>query len=155
MLGPKNATLFFDWNLKIISLYLKSAPLHLSNCKISWKNKSAQIWDLKCFIWVFLGWNFQKLLSYLKLAPSDLYNIKVCWEPKMPYLGIFRLKFENDIVIFESIYLVTKIREKKVLKFGIKNALFGLYWIRILKSYYHFRNQHRRICQNWVFNSCS
>ena len=31
----------------------------------------------------------------------------------MPYLGIFRLKFENDIVIFESIYLITKIREKK------------------------------------------
>ena len=56
----------------------------------------------------------------------------------MPYLGIFRLKFENDIVIFESIYLVTKIREKKVLKFGIKNALFGLYWIRVLKIYYHF-----------------
>ena len=81
--------------------FFEISTSNLSACKLRCKNENSQIWDLKCFIWVFLGWNFQKLLSYLKLAPSDLYNIKVCWEPKMPYLGVFGLKFENNIVIFE------------------------------------------------------
>ena len=50
---------------------LKSSPLNLSNCKISWNNENGQIWDQKCFIWVFSYQNLKKLLSYLKSAPSN------------------------------------------------------------------------------------
>ena len=51
----------------------------------------------------------------------------------MPYLGIFGLEFENDFVIFEIIpssSSVAKFREKtRMPKFGIKNALFGIFWL--------------------------
>ena len=31
-------------------------------------------------------------------------------------------------------------------KFGTKNALFGYFWARILKNYFHISNQHPQIC---------
>ena len=51
----------------------------------------------------------KKLLSYLKSAPSNLSNCKILLKkqkcinlgPKIPYLGIFGLKFRKTIVIFE------------------------------------------------------
>ena len=36
-------------------------------------------------------------------------------------------------------------------KFATKNALFGFLWPRILKNYFHIRNQHPRICQTAKF----
>ena len=57
-----------------------------------------------------LGSNFEKLMSYLKSAPSNLSHCK-----------------------FDA-----KVRKKiKLPKFGTKNALFGYFWARILKSYCH------------------
>ena len=58
---------------------LKSSPLNLSNCKISWNNENGQIWNQKCFIWVFSYQNLKKLLSYLKSAPSNYCNSKSLW----------------------------------------------------------------------------
>ena len=57
----------------------------------------------------------------------------------MPYLGIFRLEFENNIVIFEISTLkfaqVQNCEKKtKLPKFGTKNALFRYFWARIFKS---------------------
>ena len=40
---------------KILSSYLKSEPLNLSNCKILWNNENAYIWDQKCLTLVFSG----------------------------------------------------------------------------------------------------
>ena len=34
----------------------------------------------------------------------------------------------------------------KILKFGIKNTLFGYFWAGISKSYRHIWNQHSQIC---------
>ena len=54
----------------------------------------------------------------------------------MLYLGTFGLQFENNIVIFEInalefVYLQTFAEKKaKMLKFGIKNALFGYFLAR-------------------------
>ena len=31
-------------------------------------------------------------------------------------------------------------------KFGIKRALFGYFWARILKNYSHIWNEHTQIC---------
>ena len=43
--------------------------------------------------------------------------------------------------------LATKFGEKiEILKFGIKNALFGYFWTRILKNYCHIWNQLPPIC---------
>ena len=69
----------------------------------------------------------------------------------MPYSGIFGLEFENNNVIFEisalELVLYGKFREKmKMPKFGTKNALFGYFWVRILKNYCHIWNQHPQIC---------
>ena len=38
-----------------------------------------------------------------------------------------------------------------MLKFGIKNALFGYFWAGILENYRHILNQHLRICLNQKF----
>ena len=54
----------------------------------------------------------------------------------MLYLGTFGLQFENNIVIFEInslefVYLQTFAEKKaKMLKFGIKNALFWYFLAR-------------------------
>ena len=59
----------------------------------------------------------------------------------MPDMGVLGLEFENNIVIFEIssfIYLTAKFREKiKMPKFENKNALFGYFWARISKNYFH------------------
>ena len=54
----------------------------------------------------------------------------------MPYLGIFWLEFENNIVIFEistldlgKLWIFEK--KTKMFEFGTKNALFGYFWARI------------------------
>ena len=72
------------------------------------KKQKYLIWDQTCLIWVFLGKNFKKLLPYLKSAASNLPYCKIYkarkipkFVTKMPYLGIFRLKFKNNIIKFE------------------------------------------------------
>ena len=51
----------------------------------------------------------------------------------MLYLCILGLEFENYIVIIEVSTL--KFYEKmKMLKFATRNALFGYFWVRILKK---------------------
>ena len=67
-------------------------------------------------------------------------------------LDIFGLTFVNNIVIFEisivKLYLITKFCEKmKMSKFGTKSPLFGSFWAKILKNYYHVWNQHHNIFQ--------
>ena len=58
--------------------------------------------------------------------------------PKLPYLGIFGLEFENNIDIFEMSKLIlfqlqSLAKKTKMPKFGTKNTLFGYFWARILK----------------------
>ena len=54
----------------------------------------------------------------------------------MTYLSTFGPEFENNILIFE----IGK-TQKKPLKFGIKNVLFGYFGARISKNYCHIWNQ--------------
>ena len=39
--------------------------------------------------------------------------------------------------------------------FGPKNALFGYFWDKIIKSYCHIWNQYPQICQNLNFSICN
>ena len=88
--------------LKKLLSYLQSAPSNLSNCKISRKNKNAQISDQECLIWVFLtknalfGYSRARILrSYCHIEISTLKFVKLqnfakkqkCpnLKPKMPY----------------------------------------------------------------------
>ena len=48
----------------------------------------------------------------------------------MPYLGVFGLEFENNIVIFE----ISTLEKMKTCEFGAKNALFGCFGTRTLKT---------------------
>ena len=50
----------------------------------------------------------------------------------MTYLSTFGPEFENNILIVE----IGK-TQKKPLKFGIKNVLFGYFWARISKNFCH------------------
>ena len=61
---------------------------------------------------------------------------------KMPYLCIFRLKFEKtfvetEISILQFFKTQIYVRDKKGVKFGTKIALFGYSCAAILKIYYH------------------
>ena len=64
----------------------------------------------------------------------------------MPYLGIFGLEFENNIVVIFEISalrfdLITKFCEKmKMSKFGAKNALFGYFGARILRKFSYLKS---------------
>ena len=57
----------------------------------------------------FLGWDLKIILSYFKPTLSNLSNCKICEKtkkklnlgPKMPYLVIIMLKFQNYFVMFE------------------------------------------------------
>ena len=97
--------------------------------------------------------------------------------PEIPYLRIFGLKYENNIVIFKilsyfwvgtwkwhcriwnqhcQICLIAKFCEKaKIPNCGTKNVLFEYFWAGIWTQYCHTWNQHPRICQKWVFYSCN
>ena len=88
--------------------------------------------------------NFAEKRKYLNL-----------W-PKMPYFCVFGLNFCDIWNRHPQTCLIAKFFEKtKLLKFGTKNTLFGYFWARILKNYYHFCNQHPQICQKWVSYSYS
>ena len=116
----KNALFGYFWARILIKLLwdLKSAPLNLSNCKISQKHKNAEIWDQEGLIWVLLCWNLKTILSYLKSAPSNWSKCKISWKnknayiwdqkcliwvflTKMSYFCVFGLVFQKAIVIFE------------------------------------------------------
>ena len=61
----------------------------------------------------------------------------------MPFLGFFRLKFDETIVIPEiSTLELVKMHEfvqnkKKKMKFGTKNVFFGYFSAAIFKNYCH------------------
>ena len=93
--------------------YLKSAPSNLSNCKISRKNKMLNFGPKMPYLGIFWARIFTKLLWDLKSVPFSLSNFKIFWTSKN-----------------------VKIRDQKC-HFGVfltKNALFGYFWLRILKK---------------------
>ena len=78
--------------------------------------------------------------------------------PIMFYLGIFTLELEKTIVISEiqhpQICRNAKIHAKqKFFKFGTENALFGYFWVVILKDWQQMGNQHSQFCQNAKFRA--
>ena len=95
--------------LKKLLSYLQSAPSNLSNCKISWKNKNAQISDQECLIWVFLtknalfGYSRARILrnychiwnQHPKMCQIAKFCEKKCLNlgAKMPYVAVFGLEF--------------------------------------------------------------
>ena len=101
--------------------YLKSAPLNLSNCKISQKNH-------------------QKMLKFE--TKNALFGY--CW-------GRFLKSYYYICNQHPWIYLIAYFHTQKNPKFGTKNALFGFFYPRILKSYGHIWNQHPRICLIAIF----
>ena len=60
--------------------------------------------------------------------------------PKICNSGIFGLKFEKNIVIFDNSLRIcqnTNFCESKMPKFGTKNVLFGYFWARLFRDYCH------------------
>ena len=126
----------FGWNVRIILSYSKSAPSHLSNCKIWPENKNAQIWYQKSFIWIFLTKNvffgyvsvriLRILVPYLKSTSSSLSFSKI--GPKNSDFGIFGWNLKQYCHIWNQPprnCLIAKFGTKnKSPKFSTKNALF-------------------------------
>ena len=60
----------------------------------------------------------------------------------MPYVGTFGLELGNNMIMFEMntlefAHVQSFVKKQKMPKFGTKNVLFGFFWARISKSYYH------------------
>ena len=112
--GTKNAYLgivdrkrlilvFLGKNFKKTISKLKTSTLKFVCLQNFMRKKKCLNLGTKMLIWVFWAWNLKTILSYLKSAPSYL---STC-------------KFSR--------------KEKKIPKFGTKNAWFGYFWVTILK----------------------
>ena len=60
----------------------------------------------------------------------------------MPFLGFFRLKFDETFVIpeistLELVKMHEFVQNKKKIKFGTKNVFFGYFSAAIFKNYCH------------------
>ena len=54
--GTKNVLFGYFWvGIWKKCCHIWNQHLNLSNCKISWNNENAYIWDKKCLVWLFLG----------------------------------------------------------------------------------------------------
>ena len=76
--------------------------------------------------------------------------------PKIPYLCISGLEFENNTVIFEIntlafVYCQNFVKKWKCINFGTKTALYWYFGAGILKQYCHISNPHPQICLNTRF----
>ena len=118
---------------------MKSTPLHVLLQSLVQEKKILNIGTKMPYLRA-LGSNFEKLLSHLKLALSRLCVI--------PYLGIFELKFENNIVNFEirafKCLTANFCAKIKILELGTKNA--WIFWAAILKNYCHIWSKRSWIC---------
>ena len=152
---------FLGRNLKIISLYLTSAPSNFSNCKISWKKKMPELVNknalfryfwvrvLKnyCLIWISTLKIFQ-LQNFAKEQKCLICDQKclICF-----FGGINLKKLFSYLKSAPSNLSHCKILQKsKNSNFRTKNALFGYFWARVFKNHSHVWNQHPQMCQKWI-----
>ena len=112
---------------KTIVIFEVKTIVILKFCEVTKMSKFGIKNALFCYFWAKI---LNKLYSYLKSATLKVVEKQKCLNlcPEMPYLGIFRLEFENNIVIFEistncSNWKIS--RKNKNPKFGNKNDLFG------------------------------
>ena len=80
--------------------------------------------------------NFAKIQKYLNLEQKIPYLVSLgrTLRKPLPYLKPAPSNLCNYKILWRS----------KNAKFGNKNALFGYFWVRVLRDYYHSRNQHLR-----------
>ena len=120
------------------------------------------IFDQKCLTQVFLGDNFRKTIAIFEISTLKIVQLQnftkksKCLNlgPHMPDLGIFGFAVENKIVIseisiIEFVSLQNFAEKQKCLNSGpkclawvflTKNALFGYFWARILKTFVLFKS---------------
>ena len=74
-----------------------------------------------------------------RVNPHSIFALYV--GPNMSYLGICGSNFEKLLSYLKSTFLTLSncniLKEKKMHKFGSKNALFECFWAGILKKYCH------------------
>ena len=94
---------------------------------------------------VFLGWYLKITFSYLKSAPLKFSNCEILPEnkkclnfgPNTLYLSIFRLQFENNIVIFEIstlqfVYFENFVEKWKCLNLRPTTPFLGIFGLEFL-----------------------
>ena len=91
------------------------------------------IWEEYCHIWN----QHPRICIIAKFREKTKYAL--IWDQKIPYLAIFGMQFENNIVIFWNehprICQIGRFHEKKKMpKFGTKNALCVFFWLEFEKS---------------------
>ena len=67
---------FFDWNLKTILSYMKSAPSNLSNCKISRKKQNCLNLGPKMFYLGIFGLKFQKTSVIFEISTLEFVKLR-------------------------------------------------------------------------------
>ena len=102
----------------------------------------------KWLLWMFLNWNLKTILPYLKPDTSNLSICKIWRKTKVPKFGtrnawkhtnVLKLEFEKVFLYLKwkpwnlSSWKISQTKKKKLLKFGIKNVLFGYFLAGIWK----------------------
>ena len=90
------------------------------------------IFDQECLIWLFSGKAFPKTIVRFEISTLKFVSLQKFLKkqkclnlgPKIPFLGIFGLEFENNIVIFEisTLEIVKYESLTNTVNFGIESA---------------------------------
>ena len=98
----------FDSNFEKLLSYLKSAPSNLSYCKVWCKKKllkfgtkNVEFRYFRAGVWKYYynNWNQCSRIFLIEKFGAKIKSLNL--GPKMLYLGVFELDFENDVAIFE------------------------------------------------------
>ena len=140
--GTKNVLIWYFLTEIWIKLLPCSKSTHLNLGKCLCKKKTFQICDQKRFIWVFLCCDFEKTIVLYGIKQNKTFQTLV---PKLPYFGIFRMKFEKKNchvskkhpLIFQSANFLVK---QRVFTCGTKKTFFGYFWTIILRKLLSYLN---------------
>ena len=142
---------FLDNIFKKLLSYLKWAHANLTNCKISWKNNIASIFEVKWLIWAFLGWNFKNLLRYSISQPSNLCGCKILGKNSLEQIFKIILSYlkatPSNLLDWRNSW-----KKKKCLHLGPKMFYFRIFGIEFSKNYCHIWNHHTQIRE--ILSNC-
>ena len=110
----------WNWNLKKLLSYLKSASFNWSKRKVLCKTKKNQVCDQNLLLWIVLGCNFDKVIVIWFQHSRNCQNVKLYAKkplnllPKMLCVSLFWAGISKSIVIFKIITLELVTLEKFV-----------------------------------------
>ena len=179
-LGPKITFCYFRHMLKLefaktIFIFQVSIPKYNKIQSFMQKGKTWKKKKKKRYFWAAILKNYCHIWNqHFPTFQNEEFHSKqktLKLRSKMPYLGVFKLGFEETVVIFHArtleFFKMQSFLQSRILKFGTSIALFGYFYPRIWKNQCHIWNKLQRYCETakknfrgqkcllWVYLGCN